>query len=471
MKPKNQFSFFYLIVLILFVSLACNLPINSDQESTSSEPEHAASEIDPQQTEEEIIPEPEPQVSPEEAPPSQTQPETTYDSSGKELVVVDSIFKDNEYFVPYAYEIKNTDPTYALLDTYCSVEAFDSNGESLGEWEDFVEFLKPGESTKFSGQVWKLSENIAEEIRVACEYQLTENSDYTLPLEISNERLFYDDLFTQHIVTAVVKNTSPTTYLYTRIDAIAYNNAGEMIGGGYDVISFIYGNTQVGASIILNIDEQPARIEYYPKTPNYNEIDDNPARTSQISVTASNYESFGTYLSGGMLVKNNINQLITGFNVLTTFYAEDGSVCMKDYFSGDVLFPGEMIGISNGSIFHPETCVPTSYESYVYPLDVAEPQLPANPFSVSNAQYSNEDYSKVSLTITNNHNQRISDLTVYVLLYNADGVIIGGSKDYLGEIGANSSAEMEIWVSDIGNQALGKIEVYPTLTSYSIIGD
>jgi hypothetical protein len=104
-------------------------------------------------------------------------------------------------------------------------------------------------------------------------------------------------------------------------------------------------------------------------------------------------------------------------------------------------------------------------------LDVAEPQLPANPFSVSNAQYSNEDYSKVSLTITNNHNQRISDLTVYVLLYNADGVIIGGSKDYLGEIGANSSAEMEIWVSDIGNQALGKIEVYPTLTSYSIIGD
>lgn len=468
---KKQFSIFYLIAIFLLVSLACNLPTNSDNDDGNAEPDQAVTEVNPQPSGEEIAPDPEPQASPEDSPPSQTLPDTASGASGNELVVGKSIFKNNDYFVPYTYEIKNTDPTYALLGTYCTVEAFDANGESVGEWEDYIEFLKPGETTKFSGQIWKLNENVAEKIDVTCEYQVTDNTDYTLPFEITNERIYYDDLFSQHLVTAVFKNTSPTTYLYTRIDAIAYNSAGEMIGGGYDSIAFIYGNTQVGASITLNIDEDPAKIEFYPKTPSYNEIDDNPARTSQISVVGSNYESFDTYLAGGMLLKNNIDQLITGFNVLTTFYAADGSVCMKDYFGGDVLFPGETIGTSNGSIFFPEDCIPNNYESYVYPLSVAEPQLPSNPFSASNAQYSNEDYPKVKVTITNNHNQRISDVTVNVLLYNTDGNIIGGSKDYLGEIAANGNAEMEIWVSDIGNQTIGKIEVYPTLTSYSIIGD
>lgn len=468
---KKQFSIIYLIAIILIISLACNLPNPSTNQAEPEDPEQAVTEVNLQPSMEEIAPDPEPQASPEDSPPPQTLPKTAYDSSGKELVVVNSVFKNNDYFVPYAYEIKNTDPTYALTTTYCTVEAFDANGESVGEWEDYVEFLKPDETTKFSGQIWKLNENVAEEIKVACEYQLTDNAEYTLPFEITNEHIFYDDLFSQHLVTAIFKNTSPTTYLYTRIDAIAYNNAGEMIGGGYDVISFIYGNTQVGTSITLNIDEQPAKIEFFPKTPSYNEIDDNPARTSQISVVASNFESFDTYLAGGMLLKNNTDQLITGFNVLTTFYAADGSVCMKDYYGGDAIFPGETIGSSNGSIFFPEECIPNNYESYVYPLDVAEPQLPTNPFSVSNAQFSNEDYPKVTVTITNNYNQRISDVTVNVLLYNTDGVIIGGSKDYVGEIVANGSAEMEIWVSDIGNQSIGKIEVYPSLTSYTIIGD
>ena len=461
----------FLIGIVLIVSLACNLPINSSEPEPNGVPEQLPAELIPQEPTGETIPDPEPQTSPEETPPPQTQPEVTYDSSGTELVVVNSVFKNNDYFVPYAYEIKNTDPTYALLSTYCTIEAFDANGESVGEWEDFNEFLRPDETTKFSGQIWKLNENVAEKINVECQYQLTDDTEYSLPFEITNDRLFYDDLFQQHRVTAVFKNTSPTTYLYTRIDAIAYNSAGEMIGGGYDIISFIYGNTQVGASITLNIDEEPAKIEFYPKTPSYNEIDDNPARTSQISVVTSSYESFDTYLAGGILLKNNIDQIITGFNVLTTFYATDGSVCVKDYFGGDVLFPGETIGTSNGSIFFPEDCIPSNYESYIYPLDVAEPQLPTNPFSASNAQYSNEDFPKVTVTITNNHNQKITDLTVNVLLFNMDGGIIGGSKDYLSEIGANSSAEMEIWVSDIGDVSLGKIEVYPTLSSYSIIGE
>ena len=65
-------------------------------------------------------------------------------------------------------------------------------------------------------------------------------------------------------VTGVVKNLSDQQLDNIRVSAIAYNDAGDIIGGGFTFVDFVPASAQAAAEVSITTSGTPAQVELYP---------------------------------------------------------------------------------------------------------------------------------------------------------------------------------------------------------------
>ena len=76
------------------------------------------------------------------------------------------------------------------------------------------------------------------------------------------------------------------------------------------------------------------------------------------------------------------------------------------------------------------------------------------------------NFPKVAVTINNAHNLVIDNPYLSVLLFNAEGEIIGGNYAYPDPIPANGSLNYEVFVTNVTADPPARVEAYVTLTSW-----
>lgn len=82
----------------------------------------------------------------------------------------------------------------------------------------------------------------------------------------------------------------------------------------------------------------------------------------------------------------------------------------------------------------PEGAVTTDYDVLLLPGEVIEDyELSSNPFIVIDSNITGDYENNLTVTVKNNHSQGVTDIEVYILLYDPSGNIIGGGNDYIEE--------------------------------------
>jgi hypothetical protein len=92
---------------------------------------------------------------------------------------------------------------------------------------------------------------------------------------------------------------------------------------------------------------------------------------------------------------------------------------------------------------------------------VEDYELQKNPFTVNEVSVVGDYDTQVLVNFTNTYSKQVSEANVYVLLYNADGQIIGGGNDWTKKpVPPSGSAEIEVWVNYPDSQGIDHIDVW-----------
>lgn len=462
MSHSSKIPFFALI-LPLFVSLACNFSTGG----SDSEAESTNSIVPTSETSGTVrtIPTTEPGAEPTSLPAIASSSSSS-DSMSEDTVLVmkEPIYIQDETNLITVFLFENLD-TSGIEDIEYTIIASDASGATLKTENGYIDFIPAGGRTGVASQMYLDEGLVAENVDIEWTYYTDATGSDETPFSFENSRYYFDPYWDRF--TAVMTNNSATTYTNVRVDMIAYDSAGMVVGGGYTTVNFIPGNSKVGLSINGFVSDDPVTYEFYPKLSILsNETNDSNLFTD-LSILKTGFYYDETNLGGGFLVQNNTNDIIKGAEYNLTIYENDGTVAQVSSGIMSLIWPGQTIGVSPGSVTLSEGANPTDFEVNVMAGEPVDQEFSTNPLSIQNSTFVDDDlYPFVTVTIANAHNQEINNPYVTVILYDAADEIIGGGYTYPDPVPANGTLTYEVYVTNATAGPPDRIEAFVSLTSY-----
>lgn len=379
-----------------------------------------------------------------------------------------SLFIQEEMNLTVVFMLENKDPNLTYTSIEYTVYAFDAAGATIGTDSSLIDFIAPGESFGAVSMVYLDELIVVEKVDVEWTYAFEEEAPYQSPFSFSNTR-FFDDLYFD-VFTGLIANDSTTSYTDLRVNAIGLDMYGRLVGGGIGAVNIMPGKERVGVNVYGSVTETSAQVVFYPtrslETASYEDGD----WRNNLKVLDFGFVQDAWQVGGGFLVKNITDQVIMGSQYLITVYEADGTVSNIASGKMDILFPGETLGISPGSIPLFTGAEPSKVDVVVLPGDFAEHPLTENPLVAEYTEFEIVDlWPRVTVMIKNKLNSSITDLFVYVLLFNEKDEIVGGGTAFPENIEAGGKVGVYVPVNYVGTQAPARIAAYPVITEWSEI--
>ncbi len=451
------------ILFPLVIGLACSL---SQPDPTATPVPTATEVVMAEQTEptEEVITQ-EPTLPPTEESERELNPLNSSDAQG--LVLLDqSLWAQKEGVVFVSFFIENPNEDLVFEDTEYTIYLYDANGNEIDSDYSNIRYLYPQQAFGITHYFYLSDESVTvDSVDVDWTHEKTFSSEgFTNPMTSKEVTYWQNDDFP--IVTGSIFNDSSQTYTDVRINIICYDSASEIVGGGYTYLDFAPNNDYMGFISYVDIfDEQASSCEIYP-TLTYT-IQGKEGNDFWNDVTVVNdyfYEDDYGGILGGAVIQNNTDQILQNTVLYATFYDDTNKVTTTGTAYVDIIMPGADVGLAPWVVSPPEGANTTNYDILVLPGEVLSGyELAENPFIINDAQITGDYNDYVTISFTNTYNKSMSEVDVYILLYNADGLIIGGGNDWTTEpIPAGGTSEAEIWVNFADGETVDTIEVWIT---------
>ena len=362
-----------------------------------------------------------------------------------------------------SFILKNPNSNLVFEDVEYTVHLYDADGNEIDSDYSTIRWVLPSETFGIVFNFYLDDENIlVDSVSVDWEYNsTTAASGFTNPFTISNPVFWQNGDYP--VVTGVINNSDPDTYTDIRTNIICYNSAGDIVGGGYTYVDFIYGSDYMGFATYVDVYGPVDSVEVFP-TFSYSTLTyEGSDFWSEISVLGDYfYSTTHGSLAGGFEIQSNIDAILTDSVAYVTFYDKDGNVTsIADYYI-DLLLPHQTLGISPWALTPPDESETDSYDILILPGDyVDDYELSENPFVVNNTTLTGDYDSYVAVNFTNTYSKSASEVDVYVLVYDADGNIIGGGHDWTSEpTPAGGTTEIEVWVDYSDSKEVASIQAW-----------
>ena len=138
----------------------------------------------------------------------------------------------------------------------------DADGRVLDASSSFVDVLPPGGTVGVADDFVFLPDGTtAATMSILTRPGSLEATDITTWFTTENVTFIDDDFFPE--VTGAVNNPFPRDLEDLEATAIAYDEAGNIIGGGFTFIDFALANSATGVQIGVTVSAVPARVEIY----------------------------------------------------------------------------------------------------------------------------------------------------------------------------------------------------------------
>ena len=466
---KNTILILLFVLFPLVVSLACTcglLPIGRDK---GEEAEEAVIVVTEAVVEEESVEEV-PTV--EEIEPIET--EEVIEPTEEEMVVLSPenylirekdnwADTDDGFFV--AFELTNQTQNLILTGVEYEIRLLDSSGEELrSDWYTFP-YVFPQQTTGVFYQSSLSDEDPPiETIEITHGFEESmDAADYPNPISIEKIKIWEGNVWP--IVTGVIKNTDSKIYTDIRASILCYNQSGEIIGGGYEYTDFVLGEDQIGFHTYIDTYDEVASMEVFPMlTYSSNEYEDIEEYRGRLSLVDQNfYMSTMDYLYGGAVIQNNLeDEFIKDAIMVVTYFDSDGYVTGFGNQYIDYICPGERLGVSPTLTSQPKGATSAGYDIYLFPGELAEDfEITENIFQVNATELMGDYNDEVKVSFTNTYSKQVTEVDIYVLVYDSNDVIIGGGNTYYDEpIPPGGSAEYEVYVSYNDDYTVAEIEAW-----------
>ena len=447
---KKQLFFVFFLIFPLIVGLACSF---TAKEPT---PTQAPQVIVVTATPEPAI------VATEETVEEVTEPVGS--GALQDLVLLDNIFwGQDDGTVVTTFFLHNPKGDQVFEGIEYTVHLYDANGNEITSDYSTVRWIFPGQTFGIVLNFYLDDENtIVDSISVDWEYDSTFAADgFANPFTTSNTVFWQNGDYP--MVTGIINNIDPDTHSNIRANIICYNNAGDVVGGGITYIDFVPGSDYMGFAAYVDAFDSVASVEVFPTFTYSSLLYEGSDFWSEISVL-NDYFYSTTYgsLVGGFEVQSNIDTVLSNSVAVITFYDKDGNITSTGAFYINLLLPHQIIGISPYVQTPPDDAETDSYDVLVLPGDYeTDYELTENPFVVNSTAITGDYDNYVAVNFTNTYNKQVSELDVYVLLYDADGNIIGGGNDWTTEpIPAGGTMEVEVWIDYSDSKTIASIQAW-----------
>jgi hypothetical protein len=369
-------------------------------------------------------------------------------------------FSQNGRALEYAFILENSSPNLAAGNISYQVTAFDQAGASLKTSEEKVGLILPGQTLGISTGMRLEDGMLAAKIAVqlnSIEYSPTES----LPVINIEPATVYS---TDNSSLAVSLLTNPYNHALTnlRINAIAYDSAGSIIGGGSSDLPFVLENSSIGVEVEIAYTGEIARVDLFAGLPNLVAAMPAYATLDELKLKLLEY-GFGQAQekgSFGMLLENpSALDFLQGSLYHLTAFSSDGKVIAVRKGAIPLLLPGQTLGLGGSlqpaagtSIDHIEIQILTG--EYVK----SDPKLK---FTFDNVTYLPGNPARISGNLNNPYAISFTRLRVYGIGRDAAGKIIGGGSTSLDGVAASSKNAVEIELST--SAAVSKVEMFTSV--------
>lgn len=381
----------------------------------------------------------------------------------QDLVLLDQEFwaQDGDLVVVvFFFENPNNDVTFEDVDY--TVHLFDASGSELQSDNSTVRWIYPNQTLGITSTVYLDDENqTVNSISVDWEYSTGSADIQTYPFSTSSAVYWQNGDYP--MVTGMIDNVSADTYTDIRVNIVCYNNNGDIVGGGYTYLDFIPGSDYMGFATYVDTFDTVSYVEVYPTFTYGSLVYEGTDFWSEIAILNDYFytDDYGSLL-GGMIVQSNVDTVLSDSVAYVTFYDDSGNVTSTATEFIDVLLPGDTLGFSPWALFAPDGAVTSTYDILVLPGDyVNDYELMENPFRINSATLTGDYNDTVAVNFTNTYSKQVSEVDVFVLVYDADGNIIGGGSDWTtAPTPAGGSTDIEVWVDYDDSRTVDSIDVW-----------
>ena len=357
----------------------------------------------------------------------------------------------------------NTLDNAILRDVQLEVLALDEAGNRLAQQRTSFRYLFPNETTSLV-QEFELNSGLVitgVEVRVV-DGLIDRQLKYQQPLTIQNTTAFR--VGNNYNVTGWLSNADPYTYTQVLLNAVAYNTAGLIVGGGQAIFDFVPEEEQVGFSLLVNSKrgEEVDHVDVSPWITSYSASLEGGTWWNSISTDEWNF-AIDQYnqITGGAIFKNETDQLLTETFAILTVSDENNQVCFASNAYYDVIWPQETVVYAVAPTSLPESCLGKKVDLVVVPGEFGQFPADFNPLLASQAAFI--DQNTVNVSVVNNLNASISQARVYVIIRDSADQIVGGGYQLTELIRSGSSLNVVIPVAYLGNQEELSVSAFATL--------
>lgn len=404
--------------------------------------------------------------------PSITESPTSESGVPVTLRLVESGFSEVQSYdeVAFGFIVENPDPRNAVVNTEYRVTVY-SGGSEIESDTGFLDYVLPGQRLGVGGSVFIPSGEDADSIVV--ELSAGQAADPAIDPGFNVDRVTYYRGSVFPFATGLVSTTSSAPLQDFEVFALAYDEAGAIIGGGYTFVSFIHAGSTTGVQVNVASANEPASVELYPVVTSLTifGLADTSTRDAQpLTVTASGFgpSVFDNELGWGFVVENPNQELAaetTAYQV--TAYASDGVVLGVYSSFVSLLLPGERLGLG-GSFYVPTGTVAERLVFEVLGRYFQPTTTQADFLTITDVAFVPDEFSpRVTGTIQSNLERELADVEVYAVAYNQSGQIIGGGFAFIDLIEAEGQASAEVTIA-VG-ETPATVELYATVGSLAEI--
>lgn len=388
----------------------------------------------------------------------------------EDLVIIAQGFGQDEQEVGYGFILENPNQNLAFENSKYQIAAYDSNDTVVETESSYIELILPGQKLGIGGSIY-LDEGvtvakIVVQINAGDAEVVEETPIFTTDHIVYREGDWYSR------VIGIINNPFDIAVADLRVSAVAYNTAGEIIGGGFTFLNFVSPLGKTGVELSVTSAGDVASVELYPVLSSLSSLrldEEKPEGAQDLILVKQGFGQDENDVGYGMLIQNpNANFSIEGTMYNVTFYAEDGNVISVENGYIDMLLPQETIGVGGRTYLDSETAIVNAdFQILAYNYESSD-LLPS--FTAENISYLDDEYyPKVTGEIVNPYSKDIENLKVSCIAYNEAGDIIGGGYTYLDFVPANGKSAVEVTVTSEGTPA--SVEIYAALSSLSDIED
>jgi hypothetical protein len=405
----------------------------------------------------------------EEAEPTSTLPPSSTATSVLEaeaIQVVAQGFGQDGQELGFAFLVENPNPGLAFENSRYQIAIYDDSDTVLETDSGYIQVIWPSQELGVAGTVF-LDEGVTAS---KLEVQLLEGDSVPtepIPTFTVESSAYYASEYVG-AATGVINSPYGVDLHLIHVSAVAYDEGGEIIGGGFTYLNFILANGSTGVQVSVTTSGDVATVELYPTISGLTllqEVTELPEGAIDVALVKQGFGQDDQELGFAMLMENpNAEFAIEGSQYHVTAYAEDGHVLATEEGYVNVLLPNQTLGVA-GTIYLIEGTSVVRVDAQALAGDFVESD-PLPYFTAENVTYHPDEYvPKVTGQIVSPYNKDVTELRVAAIPYSEAGEIIGGGFTYLDFVPANGKAAVEVSITSSGTPAT--TELYATVSGLS----